>query len=345
MLSTQMKVRAVVEPKKKGKEERDGDFERIIHSGSTLLDLVISGDRVHGGGLPSGILVEIFGPSGSGKTVLLSELAGDVQRSGGSILFNDPEGRLNPRFAKIFGLELKKGSYSMPDTVPEVFKAVRAWTPEGKNIIHGIFADSLAALSTDMEMDAKDGDKMGMRRAKEFSEELRKTCRLLKQKGYLMVCSNQVRENLDAGMYGQKFKAPGGMAMEFYSSLRLRTFNPEKIYEIQKVAGKEVKRVVGVNVQIEVSKSSISKPYRSAPVTIIFDYGVDDIRQNIKYIKTYTKATTYVLGGKNIGKSLNEAIDYIEENHLELELKEEVISLWEKIEKKFDSNRKPKIRE
>ncbi len=53
-------------------------------------------------------------------------------------------------------------------------------------------------------MDNEDGDKYGMRRAKEFSEELRKTCRILKDKNYLMVCSNQIRDNVDAGLYGQK---------------------------------------------------------------------------------------------------------------------------------------------
>ena len=339
-LSSQMKKR--VSAKASPVEEYDGDFDHIIHTGSTLLDLNISGDRIHGGGIPSGILVEIFGPSGSGKTVLLSEIAGAIQRLGGDIKFSDPEARLNPQFAKLFGLELQEGSYSQPDTVTEVFKAVREWKPNGKGEVHGVFADSLAALSTDMEMEAKEGDKMGMRRAKEFSEELRKTCRILKQKGYLMVCSNQVRENLDAGAYGQKYKAPGGMAMEFYSSLRLRTFNPEKIYEIRKVADKEVKRVIGVNVQIEISKSSISKPYRTAPVTIIFDYGIDDIRQNLRYIKTYTKSTTYKLGGENIGRSIEEAIKYVEDNALEEQLKEEVIHLWENIERKFKSDRKPK---
>lgn len=339
-LSSQMKKRVSAEVPQI--EEYSGDFGHIISTGSTLLDLSISGDRIHGGGIPSGILVEIFGPSGSGKTVLLSEIAGTVQRMGGDILFNDPEARLNQQFAKLFGLELSVGSYSQPDTVPEVFKAVREWKPKTKAEIHGVFADSLAALSTDMEMDAKDGDKMGMRRAKEFSEELRKTCRILKQKGFLMVCSNQVRENLDAGAYGQKFKAPGGMAMEFYASLRLRTFSPEKIYEIRKVADKEVKRVIGVNIQIEISKSSISKPYRTAPLTIIFDYGIDDIRQNLKYIKTYTKSTTYKLGGETIGRGIEEAIRYIESHGVEEQLKEEVIHLWENIERKFKSDRKPK---
>lgn len=343
-LSTQMKKKELNNIVKKDvlqKEEFDGDFGTIISTGSTLLDLAIAGGRVRGGGLPGGILIEIFGPSGSGKTVLLSEIAGGVQRQGGEIMFHDPEARLNKQFAKLFGLELKEENYHTPDRIPEVFGAVRRWDVPN-SVINGVFADSLAALSTTQEMDNDEGDKMGMRRAKEFSEELRKTCRILKQKNHLMVCSNQIRENIDAGPYGQRYKSPGGEAIGFYSSLRLRTLKPDKIREKRKVAGREVVRVSGVEVTVEVFKSSIWKPYRTAPLTILFDYGVDDIRQNLQFIKDHTNNTVYTLEGEPLSKSMEEAIRLIEERELEKVLKEEVIDLWTDIESKFVTERKPK---
>lgn len=340
-LSSQMKKRAeeVIIPK----PIYDGDFGTIISTGSTLLDLSISGGRVRGGGIPGGILVEIFGPSGSGKTVLLSEIAGAIQRQRGEVMFFDPEARLNPIFASLFGLNIDKKNYSNPDTVTELFKTVRAWDPEDKKVIHGIFADSLAALSTTLEMENEAGDKYGMRRAKEFSEELRKTCRILKDKNYLMVCSNQIRDNPDAGPYGQKYVTPGGKAMEFYSSLRLKFNKPENIKEERLIAAKKVTRIIGVEVQVEVSKSSIWKPKHVAPVTILFDYGIDDIRQNLQFIKDYTRMTVYGLGtSRGLGKSMDEAISVVEKEHLESALKEEVIDLWEEIEGKFKQERSPK---
>ncbi|KKK92006.1 hypothetical protein LCGC14_2707230, partial [marine sediment metagenome] len=236
-LSEQIK-RKIAKPTVK-KAEYDGDIGTVISTGSTLLDLAICGGRVRGGGIPGGILVEIFGPASSGKTVLLSEIAGATQRQKGQIMFNDPEARLNKQFAQIFGLDTDKMNYTTPNTVPEVFKAVRGWEPEGKGI-HGIFADSLAALSTHLEMDKDEGDKMGMRRAKEFSEELRKTCRILAKNNYLMVCSNQIRQTMNE--FGPKYKSPGGEAVGFYSSLRLRTEIAKKISRTIKLAGKEVKR-------------------------------------------------------------------------------------------------------
>jgi RecA/RadA recombinase len=335
----QHRVSEKIEPK-----TYEGDFGVVISTGSTLLDLAISGGRIHGGGLPLGILVEIFGPSGSGKTVLLSEIAGNVQRGNGNVIFHDPEARLNPQFAKLFGLKFDDMTYGMPDLVTQVFKGVREWEPETKKGVNGIFADSLAALSTDLEMDSKEGDKMGMRRAKEFSEELRKTCRILKQKNYLMVCSNQVRVNMDAGPYGQKYISPGGEAVGFYSSLRLRATKPEKLQSKVRVAGKEVRRPIGVRVEYEVFKSSVWKPYRTAPVTILFDYGLDDIRENLQFIKDYTKNTVYTVGGRKLDVSLERSIAIIEEDGFESDLKEEVITLWESIEGLFDTDRKPKKR-
>lgn len=339
-LSEQVKRHATTKPKKK--KEYDGDISKMISTGSTLLDLAISGGRVRGGGIPAGILVEVFGPSGSGKTVLLSEIAGNIQRKGGDVMFHDPEARLNKQFAQLFDLNTDTINYTVPDTVPEVFGSVRGWQPTGE--INGIFADSLAALSTEMEMENKEGDKMGMRRAKEFSEELRKTCRILTKNNLLMVCSNQVRVNMDAGQYGQKYNTPGGEAVGFYSSLRLRFSRPEKIKVKEKIAGKEVSRIIGVSVDIEVFKSSVWKPYRIAPVTIIFDYGIDDIRENLQFIKDYTKNTTYTVGGKSIGVSMGQAIKKVEEDELENELREEVIDLWEEIESKFETTRKSKVR-
>ena len=339
-LSTQMKRKS--ETKEPLKSEYDGNFGTVISTGSTLLDLAISGGRVSGGGLPGGILVEVFGVPGSGKTVLLSEIAGAVQRQGGEIIFSDPESRLNKQFSALFGLKINEKNYSIPKTVTEVFTSVRKWSPENRKVINGIFTDSLAALSTDTEME--DGDPFGGRRAKEFSEQLRITCREIKEKNYLMVASNQVREVIGATQYQAKTKTTGGIAISFYSSVRLQFSNPKKITEELKIAGKTVKRVLGIETTVEVYKNSVWSPYRTAPLTIYFDYGIDNIRENLQYIKDYTENKTYTCKDADIGNSMEKAIRNIEENNLEADLTENVIDLWEEIENKFKQERKTKLR-
>lgn len=342
-LSAQVKKHANKIPEQKEAYAGNG---QVISTGSTLLDLAISGGRFHGGGVPTGILVEIFGPSGAGKTVLLCELAGAIRRAGGDVQFHDPEARINTLFAKIFGLDFDSThvDYQITKTVPEVFQAVRKWKPDSWDIPNGIFADSLAALSTDLEMDSDEGDKMGMRRAKEFSQELRRTCAFITEKNLLMVCSNQIRQNMDAGPYGQKFTSPGGQAIGFYASLRLKVSSPQKQKDKEKLAGKEITRVTGVQTEIEVYKSSVWKPYRTAPISISFDYGIDDIRENLKFIKTYSGQNWYTVDGEKMSNSLDESIGMVEEQGIEGALKEEVIDKWEQIEKLFEKDRKPKVR-
>lgn len=323
------------------KEDYDGNFKTLTSTGSTLLDLAISGKRVHGGGIPGGIIVEAFGPSQSGKTVLLAEIAGYIQRSGGDAIFFDPEARLDQEFTSIFGMHIPKKNYHQPDTVTEVFGVVNKWKPNSTEVINGVFVDSSAALSTNLEMKDEEGDKMGGRRAKEFSEQLRKACRLIKQQNYLMMFSNQIRDNFSG--YGAKYTTPGGHAFEFYASVRLKHNPPEKLFKKTSIAGKELKKAIGIKVEIEVTKT-VDEPYRKCDVYIIYGYGIDDIRANLQFLKDYTKNTTYTVNGENMGVSIEEAIQKVEQLDLIQDLKEEVITLWEKIERKFEVTRMPKQR-
>src|SRR5690625_359359 len=348
-LSGQMKETVKKNKEKINEKEEEagqypGNFDTVISTGSTLLDLAISGGVVRGGGIPGGIFVEVFGPSSAGKTVLLCEIAGDDQRKSGEVMVKDPEARLDNQFARIFGLDIDNIDYDTPDTVPEVFKPIRSWEPKDPKAINGIFSDSLAALSTDMEMEDK--DKYGMRRAKEFSEELRRTARVLKQKNMLLVASNQVRTNTDAGMVEEKNVAPGGKALEFYASLRLRFSSPAKIKKKKKIRGKDYSKVIGVRSRAEVYKSSVWQPYNHSYITILFDYGVDDIRENLQFIKDYSKHSVYTLQGEKLDKSLDKSIAMIEEGGQEAvdSLKNEVIDLWQEIQGSFKMKRKPKLR-
>jgi len=212
----QIKQRAKERPKRIQTTPNEGDFGTTVSTGSTLLDLAISGGRVRGGGVPAGILVEIYGPSGVGKTSVLAEMCADAQTKGGYVKFLDPEARLDQEYMRIYGMELEKENYHMPDTVNEVFKHIWDWEPDPpkKGATSIIATDSLAALSSELELSEK-GDKMGMKIAKDFSQGLRKTCRLIKQNKFVVACTNQIRQ----GSTGET--TSGGKGIPFYASLRL----------------------------------------------------------------------------------------------------------------------------
>ncbi len=308
--------------------------DHIISTGSTLLDLGISGGRTRGGGLPGGILAEIFGASGSGKTAILVDICASAQEDGGKVRFLDPEARLDKEYAEVYGMHLNKDDYHRPNTVTEMFEHIKNWDTDPKNI-NVIGADSLAALSTDLEL-AK-GDKMGMKRAKEFSEGLRKLCRTIADENKLILCSNQVRQG-DHGEF-----TPGGKGVPFYASLRIKIRQIEKIEKTKKVREKEVKKIIGIESECEIVKNSLDDPFRKIPIFILFGHGIDDVRANIQWLKTIQKLTTYKALDFSY-QSLDQAVAYVEKNDLEEALREEVIDLFMEIEDKFKIKRKKKKR-
>jgi len=312
------------------------ETDRMVSTGSTLLDLIISGSRIRGGGIPAGILCEFFGPSGCGKTAILSEIAASTQIRGGSVLYADPEARLDKNYAQTFGLNIGADEYSRPDTVSELFETLWGWQPKNPNAINTIASDSLAALSTDLEMES--ADKMGMRRAKEFSEGLRKTCRLIKNNGYIIACSNQLRQGTNGT------STPGGNAVPFYSSLRVSMWPGAKV-EVTKAlpSGKKEPRIIGVSATCTTVKSSIDNPFRTCPIYVIFNHGIDDIRANLQWRKEIRGDTKYDVFDKSY-VAMNAAIKFIEANDYEDKLREDTIDLWEDVEKRFVISRKAKKR-
>ena len=337
---------------KKSREKEDtifqppeGNFKMMISTGSTLGDLAISGGKVRGGGIPGGIVVEIGGLPSMGKTVYLCEIAGDVQRKGGSTIYMDPEGRLSTTFAQLFGFEISEEKIESPDTPIDMFEIIRNWEPERNDVVNAVFVDSTAALSSDLEMENKKDEYQ--RRAKLFSQELRKHSKMIKEKNLLIVCSNQLRETVNAMPGQEKYYTPGGKAFDFYASLQIRLTKNKGGYEMKRkktIHGTQEERTVGVASQMKVVKSSIWKPYRTAPLYIIFDYGSDTIRANLEFTKKFSDESVYYAGNQKLSNSLEDSIQTVEDHDLEDELREATIDIWEKVEKEFNSNRKKKKR-
>ncbi len=340
--------------------KREYDMTRVISTGSTGLDLSISGGRRYTGGVPGGVIMEISGPAGCGKTAILSEIGGSAQAQGGEADFKDPEGRFDKEYSKIYGVSIDFGNYSRPKTVTQVFDSLKKWKPKNPNVINVSCTDSLAALSTDLELEK--GDKMGQKRAKEFSEGFRTTAIMIADKNWIMANSNQQRD----GDYGPS--TPGGQAIKFYSSLRIQLMTPkniekqislefldkkkpetteEKQKEIEKKEKKSDRtftKVIGIESSCYVRKSSVDDPYRKCKFFLLFNYGIDKTRENLQYIKEMTGNTMYECPDGKTYIAIEKAINWTELNNLENQLEKNAIDVWHTIEEKFRITRKPKIR-
>jgi RecA/RadA recombinase len=258
---------------------------------------------------------------------------------GGNIHFADPETRLDKEYSRIYGVEIPEDHYSRPTTVEEIFNHIGNWSPENESVINIYGADSLAALSTEMEVDDK--DKRGQNRAKKFSEGVRKTMHKIAKPHKLLICTNQIRE----GDYG-KF-TPGGWAIPFYASLRIE-LSKSKPHQLKKTTkytekGSQQEKVVGIKSDARCTKNTINDPFREAPIYIMFGYGIDDIRANLQYLKELKGEESYGEIANNYA-TIERAVRYIEDNDLEMTLKEQVIDAWNEVENKLKIKRKPKKR-
>jgi recombination protein RecA len=322
----------------------EGNFSRgVLSTGSTLLDLAISSNRIEGGGIPSGTIVEIFGPSSSGKTAILAEIGASCKHKGGCVAYKDPEGRLDTAYARQCGLVLDKKDYSMPRTVDELEDDILNWSPKPKKkgAINAMCVDSLAAFSTAAEVEK--AHKMGAaKRAQSFHQLLRKAGTVIRKNGWILACSNQEQINFETGAR----KTPGGNGPTYWSSIRIRVAKDFKQGEIKKTwkrAGNILEKAIGIRSTATIVKSSCDDPFRSVPLFILFGQGIDDIRGNLNWLKETENTPNYVIGKKSFSR-VESAIDYIEETENETWLRGRVIRLWAEIEDHFRQERKPKKR-
>jgi len=322
-----------------------GNFESVVSTGSTLLDLAISGTRIRGGGIPGGILVEIFGPSGHGKTTLLGEIGASAQSKGGFFLLGDAEHRISKDYAEMMGIKITDKNYRRPSTVKDCEQLIFETPETGNGIIDVTGIDSIAVLLSELDQ-SEDGDKRGSARAKELHQMVRKAKSEIAKSHRIVVFTNQVQDVQSSVPFGPSEKTPGGHAVPFMASLRIR-IGPAyggKLSNERTYGGKKIKHIIGIRSQAEVIKSTIDIPFRSAEIPIVFQYGIDDIRANLVFCKKFHNESAYMISDTEGVGTIDVAIRTIEQAKEQHWLKERTTNLWEDIQSKFEQDRSPKER-
>src|SRR5205085_2526655 len=117
-------------------------------TGSLAVDLALGV-----GGLPKGRIVEIYGPESSGKTTFCLSVIAETQKRGGLAAFIDVEHALDPKYARIVGVNLDDLLVSQPDSGEDALNIME--TLIRSNSIDVIVLDSVAALTTKAELDGQ----------------------------------------------------------------------------------------------------------------------------------------------------------------------------------------------
>ena len=122
-----------------------------LSTGSLAIDLALGV-----GGLPKGRIVEIYGPESSGKTTFCLSVIAEAQKKGGLAAFIDVEHALDPKYARVVGVNLDDLLVSQPDSGEDALNIME--TLIRSNSIDVIVLDSVAALITKAELDGQLGE-------------------------------------------------------------------------------------------------------------------------------------------------------------------------------------------
>jgi recombination protein RecA len=261
-------------------QENPAEISDWISTGSSILDLAIS-NRPHGG-LPVGKMVEFNGLEGTGKSLVSAHVVADTQKKGGIAVVIDTENAAAPEFWKSLGVDLSKLLYVQCETVEDIFEKMEQMIgivrKSNKDRILTIIVDSVAAASTKAELESDHG-KDGFATGKSIiiSKAMRKITTMIGRQKVLTVFTNQLRQNLNAMAFGDKYVVSGGKSLAYHCSVRVRLNNTGKLKKGEEVIGNECKAVV--------VKNRMGPPQRQASFDIYFDSGIADYGSWIKVLK------------------------------------------------------------
>src|SRR3972149_2031793 len=219
------------------------------------------------GGIPRGIMVEVFGPESAGKTTLLCMMIAKAQKQGEKCAFIDMEHALDLDHAAFLGVDIDELYYSEPLTGEEAFEELYRLLTEGYTLI-GI--DSVPCLIPEAVIEEHAGLASN---ARLVSVQLGILLSEIKKYQATVVFINQIRDKFNV-RYGNKETTPGGHALKHLVVMRL---------EIRKVGWlKYSDKVIGFKARVRTIKNKKFPPYKEATVDIIFDHDVDLNKVNSK---------------------------------------------------------------
>jgi len=252
-----------------------------ISTGSSLLDLAISNRK--NGGLPVGRICELSSQESVGKSLICAHILANTQKMGGYSALIDTENAAAPEFWKSIGLDIRNLGYMQLYTVEDIFSTLEqiigTTRKYNENQLVTIVVDSLSQASSETEMESAHGkDGYNTSKAIIISKACRKIVGLIGKQRILVVFTNQLRMNMNAIGHMDKWVVPGGKAMAFAASVRLRLNNMGKLKG-------SYQKIIGNNCKAVVTKNRMGPPHRSALFPIHFDSGIQNLQSWLEFLK------------------------------------------------------------
>ena len=226
-------------------DESPTQVKRWISSGSKMLDYICANQP--DGGFPEGRIVEIFGPPSIGKSHIATQIARSTQQMGGIVVYIDTENATSIENLGNLGVDVAQrfvyvDTHCTEEVLDLAEKTILRARALDKDVPVTIIWDSVAATSPKAELSGDyDQNSIGLQ-ARAISKGMRKITGVIANEKVLMVCLNQIRTKVGV-LYGDPTTTPGGMAIPFHSSVRI------KLGAGSQILNKD-KEPIGINVSV-----------------------------------------------------------------------------------------------
>ncbi len=290
----------------KGSVMKLGDMPKTeveaIPTGAINLDLALGI-----GGLPRGRVVEIYGPESSGKTTLALECIAEAQKLGGIAAFIDAEHALDVEYARNLGVDIDNLVLSQPDDGEQALEICESLVRS--NAIDIVVVDSVAALVPRAEIEGEMGDSHVGLLARLMSQALRKLTPIVAKTNTTVVFLNQLRQKIGV-IYGNPEVTTGGIALKFYSSVRLEIRRGDQI--------KLGEETIGNRAKVKVVKNKVAPPFKRVEFDIIYGKGISkigtllDTAYDLKIVER--SGAWYSYQDEKLGQGRDNAKKYLAEN-------------------------------
>jgi recombination protein RecA len=275
-------------------DESPTHVNRWIGTGSRLLDYICSNRK--NGGLPEGRIIEIFGPPSIGKSHIATQIARSTQSLGGIVVYIDTENATSVDNLKMLGVDVSsRFVYVDTHCTEEVLSIAEATIMKAKamdkNVPVTIVWDSVAASSPKAELLGDyDKESIGLQ-ARAISKGMRKITGVIANQNVLFVILNQIRTKIGV-MYGDPDTTPGGKAIPFHASTRIKLGAGQQI--------KDGDDVIGIHVSAKTIKNKVAPPFRKINFEIHFGVGIKEHEQVFDLLRKHGPET---IDGKEISLS------------------------------------------
>jgi len=298
------------------KEAQKANVE-VVSTGSLAVDLALGVN-----GIPRGRITEIYGGESTGKTTLALSIIAESQKSGGVAAFIDAEHALDPDYAKKIGVNVDDMLISQPDSAEQGLQIVESLVRSGE--VDVIVVDSVAALVPKSEVAGEMGELQIGLQARLMSQALRKLSGIVSKTKTVLIFLNQTRMKIGI-MFGNPETTPGGLALKFYSSVRI---------ELRKMAQiKQGDQIIGSRVKVKIVKNKVAPPFKTAELDIYYNEGISNASEAINLgtkLGVIKKSGSYFqYNDEKIGQGIENAKEFLKANpKIMKEIQKEIIKKY-----------------